>query len=390
MTSPTPLASPLLSVEPGGHLFDGTEYRYTFVAPLLDDEEANPVAIARRTPLAGGGKADLVLLKQVVLPPEEERRQRATEELRLATRLHHPNIARVFDVEEYRDEPYVVMEYTRGLFLETALETAQLLGRELSLAFCAYTAAEVADALQAAWTCADEDGRPLHIVHRAVCPMNIRLDYQGGVKLTDWGLAHARLPGRLKTGSKVLRAVLDYAAPEVMGRQPLDGRADVYSLGMVLLEMVSGQYPLDPSDVNLPPVESSDVLLYNARVRAERTAWASAGELAARIRRFGPEDVERVLGRVPTSLKRILHQALHALPQDRYPSAGAMRDELRAWLQAQDPSFGPEQAARELGHLMRDKPAPEETGAFPAEKGVLLTPEEQATVGRKNARREKR
>ncbi|MFY0579225.1 protein kinase domain-containing protein [Cystobacter fuscus] len=236
----------------------------------------------------------------------------------------------MFDVEEYRDEPCVVMEYTRGLFLETALETAQLLGRELSLAFCAYTAAEVADALEAAWTCEDEDGRPLHIVHRAVCPMNIRLDFQGGVKLTDWGLAHALLPGRLKTGSKVLRAVLDYASPEVMARQPLDGRADLYSLGMVLLEMVSGQYPLDPSDVNLPPVESTDVLLYNARMRAERTAWASAGELAARIRRFGPEDVERVLGRVPASLKRILHKALHALPQDRYPSAGAMRDELRA------------------------------------------------------------
>ncbi|EPX62484.1 putative serine/threonine protein kinase [Cystobacter fuscus DSM 2262] len=390
MTSPTTHAPPLLSREPGGHLFDGAEYRYTFVAPLLDDEESNPVAIARRTPLVRGGKADLVLLKQVVLPPEGQRRQRAAEELRLATRLHHPNIARVFDVEEYRNEPYVVMEYTQGLFLETALETAQLLGRELSLAFCAYTAAEVADALQAAWTCEDEDGGPLHIVHRAVCPMNIRLDFQGGVKLTDWGLAHARLLGRLKTGSKVLRAVLDYAAPEVMSRQPLDGRADLYSLGMVLLEMVSGQYPLDPSDVNLPPVESTDVLLYNARMRAERTAWASAGELAARIRRFGPEDVERVLGRVPASLKRILHKALHALPQDRYPSAGAMRDELRAWLRAQDKSFGPEQAARELGQLMRDKPLPEDTGAFPAEKGVLLTPEEQATVGRRNARREKR
>ncbi|WNG28767.1 serine/threonine protein kinase [Cystobacter fuscus] len=390
MTSSTPHAPPLLSMEPGGHLFDGAEYRYTFVAPLLDDEEANPVAIARRAPLKGGGKAELVLLKQVVLPPEDQRRQRAMEELRLAARLHHPNIARVFDVEAYRDEPYVVMEYTQGLFLETALETAQLLGRELSLAFCAYTAAEVADALEAAWTCEDEDGGPLHIVHRAVCPMNIRLDFQGGVKLTDWGLAHARLPGRLKTGSKVLRAVLDYAAPEVMSRQPLDGRADLYSLGMVLLEMVSGQYPLDPSDVNLPPVESTDVLLYNARMRAERTAWASAGELAARIRRFGPEDVERVLGRVPASLKRILHKALHALPQDRYPSAGAMRDELRAWLRAQDQSFGPEQAARELGQLMRDKPLPEDTGAFPAEKGVLLTPEEQATVGRRNARRETR
>jgi serine/threonine protein kinase len=389
MSSSNPDDASLRPTGPRGHLFDGPEYRYTFVAPLLDErEDANPMAIARRTSLTGDGAADLVLIKRVVLPPEDKRLQRATEELRLATRLRHPNIIPVLGVEEHQRQPYVVLAHSQGLFLETAIETALLLNRKLSLAFCAYTAAEVADALDAAWTCEDEDGRPLHIVHRAVSPRNIRLDLEGGVKLTDFGVAHARMLGRVETDSTELRADLEYASPEVMGRQQFDGRADLYSLGMVLLEMVSGEYPLDPSDVNLPRLESSDVLRYNARVRAERPTWASAGELAERIRRFGPEDVERVAGHVPEPLKRIVHKALRSLPEDRYPSAGAMRDELRAWLHGQ--SFGPLQAARELSLLMRDKPRPEETSAFPAERGVLLTPEEQTTAHRRNARRETR
>lgn len=335
-TTPHPATCRPGLLAPGDHLFDGPHYRYTFVAPLLDEqEEISPMLVARRVPLAGASTEESVLLKHVVLPPEAERRQRAAEELRLASRLHHPNIARVLGVEEYQGEPYVVTEYTPGLFLETAL----LLGRALSLGFCAYTAAEVADALEAAWTCEDEDGRPLRIVHRAVCPLTLRLEHTGGVKLTDLGLAHAHLPGRLRTRSQVLRAVTDYASPEVRGRQPFDGRADLFSLGLVLWEMISGQPPLDPPDVRLPPVESADV---------------------------------------PEPLKRILHKALAARPEDRYPSAGAMRDELRGWLRERGQEFGPIHAARELRALLRDRPAPEETRPFPSERGMRPTPEERA------------
>jgi eukaryotic-like serine/threonine-protein kinase len=359
-------------------IFDGPTYRYTFEAPLLDDaEDANPLAVAWRRPLMGDGEPQRVLLKHVVLPPERERLQRALEELWLHTRLRHAHILSVLDVEEYRGEAYVVLEHFPGLFLQTALELALLQGRRLSLPLCVYTAAAVADALDAAWTSQDAQGQPLRIVHRAVSPRAIRMQLDGGVKLTDFGVAHAALPERLETTSSWLRADLAQASPELMLRHgPLDGRADVYSLGMVLLELVSGVHPLDPPDVNPPAPESSDVLRHNARVRAERPSWESVGALAERIRRFGPEQVERAARHVPEALKRILHTALRPRPEERYPGAGAMRDALRGWLADSGQPFDARDVAREIRALLRDRPRPEDTRAFPAERGVLPTPEE--------------
>jgi serine/threonine-protein kinase len=367
---------PIHPTGPDGLLFEGPEYRYTFVSPLLDAPE--PMAIARRTPVKGEGAPRRVILKRVQMPPEDERRQRAVEEVRLATCLRHPGIVQVYGLEAHECAPYVVMEHTKGIFLATAMETALLLRRRLAPAHAVYIAAEVADALHHAWNSQDEDGRPLHLVHRAVSPASIRLELSGRVKLTDFGVAYSRMVARLDTPSKVLRAELAYAAPEVMRRQKPDGRADLYSLGMVLLEMLSGQYPLDPPDVNVPFTESSEVVRYNAGVRPERPSWTSPGELADRILSFGPDDVERVACEVPEPLKGILHKALNAHPDDRYQTGGEMRDELRAWLNSQGKRFGPSEAEVALGTLLREKPAPQETRAFPIEKGVLLTPEEEA------------
>ncbi|MFE8599818.1 serine/threonine-protein kinase [Archangium violaceum] len=379
---------PIRPTGPDGLLFEGSAYRYTFVAPLVDAPD--PMAIARRSPLKGEGPLRLVILKRVEMPPKGERRQRAVEEVQLATRLRHPGIAEVYGLEEHEGTPYVVLEHSPGIFLATAMETALLLGRTLAPAHAVYIAAQVADALHYAWNSQGDDGRPLHLVHRAVSPTSIRLEFGGRVMLTDFGVAYSRMAGRLDTPPEVLRAELAYAAPEVMRRQKPDGRADLYSLGMVLLEMLSGQYPLDPPDVNVPYSGSSAVSRYNVRVRPERPTWTSAGELADRILSFGPDDVERVAAQVPEPLKCILHKALHAHPDDRYQTGGEMRDELRAWLSNQGKPFGLSEATAELGTLLREKPAPQETRAFPIERGVLPTPEEEATAEEEVTEEEKK
>ncbi len=131
------------------------------------------MAITRRTSLHGERIPCLVILKRVEMPPEDERRQRAVEEVQLATRLHHPGIAQVYELAEHQGEPYVVMEHTPGLFLATAMETALLLGRTLAPAHAVYIAAQVADALHYAWNSQNDEGRPLQVVHRAVSPMSI-------------------------------------------------------------------------------------------------------------------------------------------------------------------------------------------------------------------------
>lgn len=184
----------------------------------------------------------------------------------------------------------------------------------------------------------------------------------------------------------MLRADLSYAAPELMHGEKADGRADLYSLGLVLLEMLSGYYPLDPPDVALPVGPSPRATRYNARLRAERSAWASVGELAERILGFGPEDIERAAQGVPEPLKRVVHKALQAHPDDRYQTGRQMREELWACLHGEDQRFSTAHVGAELKALVRDRPAPEETGAFPAEKGLLPTPEEEATAQEKRAK----
>jgi serine/threonine protein kinase len=103
---------------PDGLLFTGDTYRYEFILPLLEHEDYEPTVVAWRKPLKGRGPARRVLLKRVLLPLKGERHQRAAEEARLATFLHHPNITHVLGLESHRGEPYVVMEYLEGCFLE--------------------------------------------------------------------------------------------------------------------------------------------------------------------------------------------------------------------------------------------------------------------------------
>jgi serine/threonine-protein kinase len=358
-------------------LFEGRDHRYEYLRPLVEHQDYNPLVLARRTPLRGGGPATPVVLRRVVLPPRRERRQRALEEVQLAALLSHPRIARVYGLEEHEGRPYVVTEYVPGCFLEAASATALLEGRTLSTGLACYIAAEVAEALHYAWHHASEGGVALRIVHRAVSPMTIRLGHQGEVKLTDFGVAWSNLTGRLRTAPQVLRANVAYGAPEVVRLQRPDGRADLYSLGLVLLELLSGQSPLDPPEVAQPTEESPEVTRYNARVRTECPTWTSGGQLADRIQRFGPEDVERVARGVPGQLKRILHKALRGNPEDRYQTGAELREDLRAYLRLGRP-FGAAEAAAELAPLLFQKKSPQETRAFPTEKGVLPTPEEEA------------
>ncbi|HSP79256.1 MAG TPA: serine/threonine-protein kinase [Myxococcaceae bacterium] len=362
---------------PGPLLFRGPAWRYDFVEPLLEHEDFEPTVVARRKPLTGRGPGQLVFLKRLY-HPEDMRHARAEEEVRLATFLHHPGIARVYELVEHEGEPYVVSEYMKGCFLETATEAALLGVGRLSPAFAAYVAAQVADALHAAHQCEDASGRALRVVHRAVSPMRIRLGRDGRVKLYDFGAAWSVLEGRVSTPPKLLRANVSYSAPEVVSFRAVDGRADLYSLGMVLLETLTGVHPLDPPSVNPPPGESEEAARYGEGVRTERPTWENVGVLTARIMRFGPEDVERVAQGIPEGLEVIIHKALRANPDERYQTGAEMREALNTWLRGQGESYGRERVAAELTAVLRHKPSPHEASGFPTERGVLLTPEQAA------------
>lgn len=225
------------------------------------------------------------------------------EEARLATRLHHANVVQVFELVEAEGRFGLVMELVRGRDLGRVVERCRELGVRPGLARAVQIGVEVARALDHAHRLT-VDGRPVGLVHRDVSPHNILVSYEGEVKLADFGIARAG--SRLDlTEPGTVKGKLAYMAPEQARGEPLDGRADVFSLGVVLWELCAGRRlfardteaatlaaVLDPAPVGppsawneeVPPALDEVILGALARDPARRTGSAEAlrAALAAR------------------------------------------------------------------------------------------------------------
>lgn len=215
----------------------------------------------------------------------DEMRQRFRREAKAAARCFHPNIVTVFDLGTDQDLDFIVMELVEGRELKSFL--AQ--GHEFSQAESVYIITEVLKALDAA----HRQG----VVHRDIKPANIILLPNGGVKVADFGVARIDHSDLTLTGHLVGTPV--YMCPEGLRGQPVDQAADIYSVGMVLLELLTGEKPL-PQQVLTQPV-------------GEFTEQAMRSD---RGRRLGPE------------LRRILQRALAPSPRQRFADARDFLAEL--------------------------------------------------------------
>ena len=154
------------------------------------------------------------------------------------TRLHHANVVQVFELVESEGRFGLVMELVRGRDLGRVLERCRELGIRLGLVRAVQVGVEVAKALAYAHRLT-VDGQPVGLVHRDVSPHNILVSYEGEVKLADFGIARAA--SRLDlTDPGTVKGKLAYMAPEQARGEPLDGRADVFALGVVLWELCAG------------------------------------------------------------------------------------------------------------------------------------------------------
>ncbi|ATB41255.1 hypothetical protein CYFUS_006720 [Cystobacter fuscus] len=356
--------------------FEG--FRYEVYGTQVEHRDYDTLLLAWRQPVSGGPRSQ-VILKPMQLPSDHERGERAWEEVQLATYLQHPGIAKVFGFASHADVPYVISEHMRGCYLLTAMDFALLVGRMLSPPFAAYVAAEVADALAYA------HAQPLHVIHRAVGPMRIRLGFDGRVKLVNFGAAYSELRDRLQTPPGLLRGDPAYCAPEILraameatGRQAdpliagaIDGRADVFSLGLVLLEMLLAEYPLDPTDI--PVQRAPQGFAYH--VRAERSAQLSLDTLVYRTLRFQPQDADRRLEFAPGPLRSIVRRALQPDPRERC-SAAEMREELLVYLGTVEPPVVADEVAAELKAIFDAAAKFKRLVANPIER-TALSPDEQ-------------
>ncbi len=213
-----------------------------------------------KTHLSTGGMAEVFLAvhraagdfeKQVavkVLLPELAEDPRLVElflyEARLAAGLTHPNICQVFDAGDEGGRHYMVLEYLAGQTLGRVVRRGLRVGRPLPAPLAAYVVARAAEALAYAHDRVDAAGKPLSIVHRDVSPGNVMVTYDGQVKLLDFGIARAA-DRKFRTRTGEVRGKLAYMSPEQLGEREADARSDLFALGAVLYECVTGTSPFE-------------------------------------------------------------------------------------------------------------------------------------------------
>ena len=270
--------------------------------------------------LAGGGMGEVYLARQrgpagfekllvikTLLPhlcEDEEFIAMFKDEARLCAHLVHPNICQVFEFDEIGGTWFLTMEYLRGEDLRRMERACEQRGRPLPVPLICRIVADAAAGLAFAHSLRDPSGRPYGIVHRDISPQNILVTLDGGVKIIDFGIAKA--VGRSQhTRTGALKGKCGYMSPEQADGASVDARADIFALGVVLHELLTGRRLFKAAD---------DVQTL-ARVRDCRVPPPSQLE---------PE--------LPAGLDPIVLKALAKDPADRYAGAQELRLALEDWI----------------------------------------------------------
>jgi serine/threonine-protein kinase len=229
-------------------------------------------------------------------------------EARICGLLNHPNIVQVHDFGSIDGSYFLAMEYVRGRDLQAVLRRIRQMQRSVPVPVAAYIAREVAECLGYAHALTGDGGRPLNIIHRDVSPSNIMCLSAGGVKLLDFGIAKTMGEDPAdRTERGAFKGKLSYMAPERVKREPIDGRSDLFSLGVVLWEMLAG--------------------------RRLFRASSDAGTLTNVVEAAVPLP-SSLRADVPPELDAIVMRALERDPDARYATGQAMAEDLEEVLHA--------------------------------------------------------
>ena len=332
-------------------LFSSGATSYEFVRYLGSSSNGEMLLARRRYADIVGNS---VIIKRLLESSNAFAHARLLEEFKLVLQLNHPGIAQVPLVRMHEGLPLLVMEHVEGLSLESLLSFAAMRGQPLPEALAAYLVGEVADALFHAHTLRDSHGRPLDIVHRDINPSNLRVGVHGNVKLTNFASASSKLEGRLATVGPLLKGDIAYSSPEYLMLQPLDARSDLFSLGVVLLEMTTGRHLLDLPEVEQAMRMAETPSSSQALLQSEEQSWLSAPEMAMRMERFRPEHVERATLGLSAAMRDIVLRALRRDPSERFQSAMELRDELWSFMGKLGRCYGPRDVQREVSQIRNE------------------------------------
>jgi serine/threonine protein kinase len=318
--------------------------RFELIAELASGGMAT-VYLARLS--GAGGFQRFVAIKRLHphLANDNEFVQMFLDEARLAARLHHPNVVPILEIGESPQGYYLVMEYVEGDTLARILARSAQAGRMLSPRVSMRICLDTITGLHVAHELKDDDAKPLNIVHRDVSPQNILIGMDGSGRITDFGVARAatRL-STTRTGQ--LKGKLAYMAPEQARGAPVDRRADIFAMGIVLWECLAQKrlfkgegeadtlnrviYEPIPSlrqaNPDVPPALEAVVMKALDRDRDKR--WVDASELGDALEKAARDT--NCLG----SHKEVAAHLESVLGTD----ISAQRDAVRAWLARSEPS----------------------------------------------------
>jgi serine/threonine-protein kinase len=213
--------------------------RYELVE-LLGKGGMGEVWLAKISGAAGFEKPCIVKTVLPELAGDQAFVDRFHHEAKVLVHLVHSNIAQVYDMGEADGAFFMALEFVSGVDLSGLIGEVRKSGQPLPLRVALYLAQKTAEGLAYAHRKLATDGTPLNVVHRDVSPHNVMVSYEGEVKLIDFGLAKSAAKSK-KTQQATVMGKLGYMSPEQVRALPLDGRTDIYSCGVMLWEMITGQ-----------------------------------------------------------------------------------------------------------------------------------------------------
>lgn len=216
--------------------------------------------------------------------------ERFRNELKLARKIRHRNVCQMYDLNKDNEKYYITMEYVPGEDLKSFIRRS----RELSIKGAISIARQVCEGLM--------EAHKHGVVHRDLKPSNIMIDKDGNVRIMDFGIARS-LKSKGLTGAGIMIGTPEYLSPEQADGEEIDGRSDIYSLGVILYEIVSGQLPFQ-GDTPL--------------------------SLAVKHRIEKPGDPRTINPQIPERLSQIILKCLEKKKEDRYQTAEKLLEDLKS------------------------------------------------------------
>jgi eukaryotic-like serine/threonine-protein kinase len=248
----------------------------------------------------------LVAVKRILpnIAEDKEFIRMFIEEAKLSVQLNHANIAQIFDLGVVDGSYYIALEHVHGRDLRGIFDRCRNMGEPMPVAQACFVVMKVCEGLDYAHNKRDQSGRELSLVHRDVSPQNVLVSFEGEVKLIDFGIAKAAGKGS-KTQAGILKGKFGYMSPEQVRGLPVSRQSDVFSCGIVLYELLTGERLF---------VGESDF---------------STLEKVRNVEILPPSTYNR---RIPDELERIVLKALAKDVDDRYQNAIDLHDELQAFV----------------------------------------------------------